>query len=352
MRESLDPRRLARAAAALGLGGLLALLPGTPAHAHPAGIQAAVDYQTTVMAVTPGADGLRVRFVADGSQLELRTDGRPTVEVLGYDGEPMFRVGPDGAWRNERSPSVYVDIPGGAARAGASPRAEPRWQRLTDRPVVRWPDHRSVWHGSPPPPVLADPGRVHRVLDWHVRIRVDGQPATIDGFVEWLPRPRADAWWLAMIVLVAALTAMGVAARRRPARGRWVLAGTALAVGAGTIAYQMLVVTANAEAAPGAFALALLSRGLHLLLGAALLGGAAATLAGRDFGLFLVAVGGPLTAFVAGLPNVALFHHAVAPVTVNPVWARLIEVVVLGGGTGVLAFILARSRRPGPSPSP
>ena len=72
-----------RFAVAAAIAGVLAILPAGPADAHPPGIEAAVDYRVRVTGFTPAVDGLRVRFVPDGSRLELRSDtGRPA-EVLG-----------------------------------------------------------------------------------------------------------------------------------------------------------------------------------------------------------------------------------------------------------------------------
>jgi hypothetical protein len=108
----------------------------------------------------------------------------------------------------------------------------------------------------------------------------------------------------------------------------------------------VLVVVDNAEPGGGALASALAARAAPLLLGLALVAGGLLVSVGRDLGSFLLAVGGPLIAFVAGLENVALLSHPVAPVGADPLVARLAEVVVLGGGAGLLAFIVTRSRRP------
>src|SRR6185436_12305008 len=99
---------------------------------------------------------------------------------------------------------------------GASPRAEPQWRRVGDRALVRWQDHRALWHGGPPPQAALDPGRVHRVLDWKVPIRVDGDEVTIIGFTEWVPPPAAGTWWLAVLALVVALFGAGRVAPRYP----------------------------------------------------------------------------------------------------------------------------------------
>ena len=112
----------------------LVLTPPGTAYAHPPGVQAAVDYRVTVAGVTPAAAGVTARFIDDGSRLELRSDSR-TVEVLGYDGEPMLRVGPGGAWQNgnlRRCTSISPARRRGPARAPRRSRSGSR------RPARCW----------------------------------------------------------------------------------------------------------------------------------------------------------------------------------------------------------------------
>src|SRR5829696_50801 len=106
-------------AVSLWVAAALLLLSPAAALAHPAGVQAAVDYRVRVTALTPPVAGLAVRFIFDGSRLELRNDTGRTVEVIGYQGEPMLRARRGGVWHNARAPSLYVDRPAAAGPAGA-----------------------------------------------------------------------------------------------------------------------------------------------------------------------------------------------------------------------------------------
>jgi hypothetical protein len=113
----------------------------------------------------------------------------------------MLQVRPDGVWRNTRSPSVYIGLPASPDKTAADPAAAPRWQRLSDRPVVRWHDHRAVWHGSPPAQVRADPTRRHRVA-------------------ACLPPPDAATWCAAVLFAAAAVGSLGLVRTRRRATPR------------------------------------------------------------------------------------------------------------------------------------
>src|SRR5262245_48585948 len=106
----------------LAVAGMLALT-STPASAHPASVQLGVDYRTRVTAVSPATVGIEVRFVADGSRLELRNHTGRVVEVLGYQGEPWLQVRPDGVWVNTRAPAQYLDLPDSPQKTDADPSA-------------------------------------------------------------------------------------------------------------------------------------------------------------------------------------------------------------------------------------
>ena len=352
MRGRHRPGWFVRVGAAITVCALVLTPPGT-AYAHPPGVQAAVDYRVTVAGVTPAAAGVTARFIDDGSRLELRSDSR-TVEVLGYDGEPMLRVGPGGAWQNVKSPSLYVDQPGASARAGASAKVEPVWQQTSGRMLVRWQDHRALWHGNPPPQVRADPSRVHRVSDWTVRVRIDTVPGEITGSTEWVPPPSPGGWALTILVFAAAIAAAGALWRRRGSLARTVLVATGLCVGTAAVAYEILVAAHNAEPGAGAFLLTLINRPAEVLLGLALIVLALTVLAGRAGAAVLLIITGAATAFLVGLRNLALLSHAVAPVGVDPFWARLGVAVIVGGGAGLLGFALVHvilASQPVPRPA-
>jgi hypothetical protein len=337
----------------LGLVAVLAAAPA-PAVAHPAGVQAAVDYRTRVTGVSPALPGLHVRFVADGSRLELRNDTGRTVEILGYQGEPMLQVRPDGTWRNTRSPSAYLNQPGEPPKPGTDAAAAPVWERISRSTLARWPDHRTVWHGDPPPLVAADPGRPHRIQNWTVPLRDGTAAVVITGTLDWVPPPNASTWWSVTLLLAAAIAALGLVTSR-PAAVRAALAGVALCAGAAAIVYSLLVVVDNVEPGAGKLTAALLSQALPVLSGLALIAAGWAVLARRTIADLALAFTGACVAFFAGTSNAAVFAHGVAPVTAGGVWARLAEVAVLAGGIGLAGAAVLRIRRaarPAEQPAP
>ena len=100
----------------------------------------------------------------------------------------------------------------------------------------------------------------------------------------------------------------------------------------------ILVAAHNAEPGVGAFLLTLVNRPAEVLLGLALIVLALTVLAGRAGAAVLLIITGAATAFLVGLRNLALLSHAVAPVGVDPFWARLGVTVIVGGGAGLLGF--------------
>ncbi len=335
-------RAIAVALLAIALAVLAA--PVTPALAHPGGVQAAVDYRTRVTAITPDVPGLRVRFVADGSRLELRNDTGRTVEILGYQGEPMLQVRTDGTWENTRSPSRYLDQPGAVPKAGTDAAAPPQWQRVSGSTRVRWPDHRTVWHGSPPPLVAADPGRAHRIQNWTVPLRDGTTAVQVTGTLDWVPPPEASTWWSVTLLLAALIAALGLAAGRAGAV-RAALAAVALVAAVAAIGYPLLVVAHNVEPGAGKLAAALASQALPVLSGLALIAAGIAVLARRTIADLALAFTGACVAFFAGTANAAVFAHGVAPIDGGAGWARLAEAAVLAGGIGLIGAAVLRIRR-------
>ena len=82
----------------------------TPAAAHTVSGQGSTNFRTTVTGVRPPTPGLTVRSVELGSRLEVTWTGPEDLTILGYAGEPYLRVGPDGVYRNRRSPATYLNV--------------------------------------------------------------------------------------------------------------------------------------------------------------------------------------------------------------------------------------------------
>jgi hypothetical protein len=195
--------------------------------------------------------------------------------------------------------------------------------------------------------VRANPGHAQRISNWSVPIRQGASTARIIGTLDWVPPPPTWAWWTAVGLIAAALTALGVASVRTRSRAtRLALAGAALVAGVATIAYPLLVVIANVQPGPAAIAVALVSQAVPVLTGLALLASAEALASRRAFADFILVFAGASTAFVTLINNGAVFSHSVAPVPGDGFWARSAVLLALAGGLGLAGAAVPRLRAP------
>jgi hypothetical protein len=202
------PARVAGALVVLaGVAGAL-VAPAAPAFAHGGDTPSATAYRTAVTGVT--LDGVSVRAVEAGARLELANTTGHSVEILGYAGEPYLDVRPDGTWQNVNSPAAYInETLGGetAVPASADPTAPPAWRKISSATTVRWHDQRTHWLTPGTPAVaVSDPSSSHRLRSWEVPLRVQTEPYSIRGTLDWMPPPRAWLWWAgAFLVFLAIL---------------------------------------------------------------------------------------------------------------------------------------------------
>jgi hypothetical protein len=196
---------VSRLAAAL-IGALLLVgLTAAPAFAHTRA-STATNFDSRITEA-PQVPGVTWRLYPGGEYLEVTNTGSAALTVLGYDGEPYLRIGPDGVERNRNSPATYrnrerygdVAIP-----PRADPDAAPDWEHLSQRPRYAWFDHRAHWM----------PGQtVSGVETWTVPFTHDDRTLTVTGTLRWEPGPPWWPWVLAALVLTApALTGRRAAA--------------------------------------------------------------------------------------------------------------------------------------------
>jgi hypothetical protein len=223
-----------RAGLVAALAGLLVTLAAAPASAHAVGgLVAASNYRTEVRGIDPPIPGVTVRVVDRGNQIELANHGPDEITVLGYQNEPYLRIGPQGVFENQRSPSTFSNrstAPPAQIPSRYDAAARPDWRRISSRPVATFHDHRAHWAGGDPPAVRRDRGRRQVVTpNWQVPITVGDRTSILSGSIEWVPGP-SPLPWVALAVAIAAL----VLAVRFVSAGDWrarALAGvTALAV--------------------------------------------------------------------------------------------------------------------------
>lgn len=355
------------------LGVLAALGYTAPVAAHGADAPAAVDYEVSVESVS--VPGVTVRVVEGGARLELRSVTDRTVVVLGLQGEPFLRIGPDGVAENRRSPTWAAsrsltgraadeaDQPGGAAAA------EPDWRRVSTQRTVRWHDERA---------------RELPARSWSVPLEVDGTtPGIVRGTVRRADPPPTGWWWsgslLAAVALAAALAhpALARPAPRRATQGadqdgdhdnsheagqnsdhddghkagqdsnhddgheggRWSAAGVVAMAGvaavAGAVTVAWIVVSAGLATSPAeSLGTQLLARLWPLLTGLGVLAAAGLQALRRPAADIVTAIAGACLAVMTGFADAAVFSNGSLA---GPGWSRWAVATALAGGLALLA---------------
>lgn len=323
-----------------------------PASAHTVSGQGATNFRTTVGAISPATAGLTVRSIELGSRLELTWTGADPLVVLGYDDEPYLRIGPDGVFENRLSPATYLNA---NRQGGVSPppdvstKAPPQWVKISGGHTARWHDHRTHWMGGVTPPgVRRHPGRLQKVFDWHIGLLAGNRPVTITGTLDWVPASSALPWVVAVLVLIAAGTAIAAGSLWAPA----LLAMTAVlvatdvvhAVGtglafSGSTGHRVLLVIGSSYYSVVAWVLGIIA--IRLLAKRSLDGLFAAVFTGLVVGLF------------GGLADVTSLSRSQIPFAFGDGVDRVLVTLSLGVGAGVVAgsFLAFRRNRVAEAPA-
>lgn len=222
----------------------------------------------------PDFEGIEWRVLAGDAYLQVANRSAREVVVLGYELEPYLRVGPDGVFRNIRSPATYLNADR-FARTRVPPEAdadaEPDWRQISPEPVWAWHDHRAQWMGDGlPEEAAAAPGEEHLLAEWVTPITVDGVRVGVAGTLRWVPPVPAWPWLIAALGLLGLPVGLVVAIRRpgRPSVPRAAAAVTAAVV---VVAGFLLVdeLTATPMPAPGELASAATSSGALVVVAGA-----------------------------------------------------------------------------------
>lgn len=146
----------------------------------------------------------------------LSNPERQPLEVLGIDGEPFLRFGPDGVQVNVVSRTHVEDRLARGEPAGP-PSPEPRFELLdAGGSSWTWLDARLRYPQDAPPQDVLRAQEPVVLSTWEVPARLDGQPVELQGEVRWVPTAAGEP----------------VGAEPGPAGGRAVLP---LALGAGAL---------------------------------------------------------------------------------------------------------------------
>jgi hypothetical protein len=337
-------RRVGARLLVVGLAVLASLALAGPASAHVGGGAAGSDFDGRVTALTPALPGVTVRVLQFGDDLELVNRSATEVEVPGYDAEPYLRIGPDGVWRNQRSPATYINLDRYARvrlPASVDPRAEPRWVQLSTQPHYVWHDHRTHWmtQGLLPPVVAADPGRSHTVFAWAVPLRYGATEARVQGVLTWTPPPSPWLVWPLYGATALLAAAAGLfAGTARPLGGLMVLGAAAALWHAGATPVPAVSVSSHAGA--------ILAALLPALMAAVVAGiGVRAARRGRGVmtGLFAVVLGWLL--LVQGLPDVDVLWSANVLTNGPQAVGRVAVALLLALGAGLVVGGIGAVRR-------
>ncbi len=331
-----------RVAAAVGLAALIVVVTTTPAAAHTLSGAPPTNYRSEIQSVSQGGDGIRVRLRNLGRQVELRNASATDVVVLGYDGEPYLRIGPEGAFENRRSPTTYLNRTGSPAPpAGTDSSAAPDWHRMSTSHTVSWRDRRTRWEGADPPQVTARPDEVHVVVpSWKIELRQGDQAITVTGRILYVPPAGAAPWVAVAVVLGLAAAAAG-----------WPRSWPALLSGMVAILIAVDLVHSTGLAAfdasgTGEVLLRLLGRNTVAPVVWALGIWSIAGLQRGEDRAVLVAIGVAIViALVGGLSDVAALTRSQLPFAYAPVTARAAVAASMGLGVGIAAGGVVALRR-------
>src|SRR5947209_3751223 len=168
-RRCLGPAAAVVAAVAVGC-----LAGSQTASAHLRSGTVAVDYRASVTQPRTGA--YTAQIYQSDHRLTVTVNPPHVVELLGYLGEPVFRLDRRGLWINAASPTAAGA--GLVTRAQSRPAAAPHWLLRPGRRAVTWHDAR----------VQGLPAGV-TVDRWSVPIIVDGRGSSLAGVLRRLPAP-------------------------------------------------------------------------------------------------------------------------------------------------------------------
>ncbi len=305
---SATPRALVIAAVLVAFATTCA-----PASAHLRSGTVAVDYRATIGRPATAAYSAQI-FQSDHG-LSLKVRPAHVVELVGYLGEPVFRLDRRGAWVNAGSPTALAVglLPRAETRAGGTP----RWLLRPGLTRITWHDARVR-----PLPAGEAAGR------WAVPLIVDGRPALLAGRLRRFPPPPV---WLWSAIFGAVLLSAVLALRSKGPAIRKAAFGCA-GIAAAAAVVLALAFALDSYASPGTWVL-----GLNAI--ALMAAGLWAAARGPEQFRLGAAIGVGLLATSIALIDIPVFLHAIVLAVLPADAIRALAVAAMGLGTG--AAVLA-----------
>ncbi|MGH2870261.1 MAG: hypothetical protein ACRDNK_22165 [Solirubrobacteraceae bacterium] len=306
---------------------MASLAAPAPAEAHLRSGTIAVDYAATIAHASAPAYSARIYQSDHGLQLTLHPGH--TITLIGYVGEPVFRLDASGLWINAASPTAAVT--GLLKKAKRIASTAPHWRLRRGQYAASWHDARA--QGLPPG---IDRG------DWRVPLVADGRPMMLTGSLRRFPAPSLVLW----IALLASATAVGWATA---------VAGDAANIerAAGWLAFEAaaaattvaLVFALDSYASPGTWIaagdeIAIIAVGIGLLVK----GPPNLRLAG--------VIGLGLMALAVGLVHGSVFFHPIVLAPLPSTVTRALTLAGIAAGIDAAALGCFAYLRDGPSLHP
>jgi hypothetical protein len=290
----------------------LAVPASASAHARSATV--ALDYRLKLDRATRSLPAVSVGILDGDRSLRIGVRG-VTVVVLGNLGEPMLRVGPQGAFVNRASITAVAERLTTLSHG---------WTRVSSGPSFTWHEHRLS-----PPPYGAATGPVAR---FEIPVTIDGHPQTIGGTFVRYARPAIWPWALAAAVFTAAIAA-AVHLHRRVTIG--------LGTTAGLAALVSLIAFSAADAPTGRVAW------LQIVLGIGL-GVVVCSVLLRSHEPRRSQLAGLLGAVAAALSigSLGAFRHGVVVSLLSATGSRALLALALVAGASAAVTSFARGGRP------
>jgi hypothetical protein len=315
---------------ASGLPGVVVvILLATPAaaSAHLRSGTVAVDYRASVSHADTSAYAVQI-FQSDRA-LSLTVKAGHVVVLLGYLGEPVFRLDAAGLSVNADSPTAVVLRLSRKSQHVLT--SVPRWRLQRGRRSVVWQDRRAQ--------ALA-PGVGRGV--WSVPLIVDGRQARLAGELRRLPAPPVWPWLGVLAVFVAAGVSPLAVPRRKlagPAATLFAVAATVASV-LTLVAFMLDAYASQGTWIEGFDAIVFLGVGIWVLC------------RGPQHWRVAAAIGLGLVALAVGLLDGAIFLHPVVLAILPATATRVFDVVAIGAclnaaALGSLVYIETARLTPG-----
>jgi hypothetical protein len=292
----------------------LALLASPiPAVAHLRSGTVAVDYRASVARADTAAYSAQI-FQSDRA-LSVAVKGGHVVMLLGYLGEPVFRLDDAGLWVSAASPTaVVLRLVKKSQRIVAS---TPRWRLQRGRHSVVWQDARTQ----------GLPAGVSRGT-WRVPLMVDGRRVQLQGELRRFHAPALWSWGGVLAVLLAVGVSPLVLGRRDLVGSAAIVCGVVAAVASFVI---LVAFALDAYASPGTWILAL---DAIAFLGVGVWG----VLRGPEHLHVAAAIGLGLVGLAVALFEGAIFLHPVVLAILPATALRIADVVAMAAGLDAAAL--------------